>query len=110
MEAVLKLLGLGVKDYFKDKMNCFDFFIVLTSIVEMLSGGGGGVSALRAFRLFRIFKMARSWVSLKRLIDSIIVTLGSIGPFSILLAIFIYIFSLLGMQLFAGELKFDSDG
>ena len=110
IEAVLKIVGLGFKDYFNDKMNCFDFIIVVISILEIVMDGGGGISALRAFRLFRIFKMARSWVSLKRLLDSIIVTLGSIGPFSILLGIFIYIFSLLGMQMFAGVLKFDKDG
>ena len=60
IEAFLKIVGLGAKDYFKAKINCFDFLIVLFSIMELLMDGGGGVSALRAFRLFRVFKMARS--------------------------------------------------
>jgi hypothetical protein len=36
-------------------------------------------------------------------------TINQIGNFMVLLGIFIYVFSLLGMQLFAGKLKFDED-
>ena len=49
-------------------------------------------------------------MNLRRLIESVYVTLKSIGPVSILKSIFIFIFSLLGMNLFAGELKFDKNG
>jgi hypothetical protein len=75
-----------------------------------MSDGGGAVSALRAFRLFRIVKLARSWESLKILLDSIAHTIAAIGNFTILLGLFIYVFSLLGMQFFAGKLRFDNEG
>ena len=68
------------------------------------------MSALRAFRLFRIVKLARSWESLKLLIDSIAHTIAAIGNFTILLALFIYVYALLGMQFFANKLKFDKFG
>jgi voltage-dependent calcium channel L type alpha-1D len=75
-----------------------------------MKDGGGAVSALRAFRLFRIVKLARSWESLKILLDSIAHTIAAIGNFTILLVLFIYVYSLLGMQFFAGELRFNKDG
>ena len=54
--------------------------------------------------------MARSWESLKILLDSIADTITAIGNFTILLGLFIYVYSLLGMQFYAGKLRFDKDG
>lgn len=69
-EMVIKLIGLGVKDYARDKFNIFDAIIVILSIVEMLidavsgsSATGGAISAFRGVRLLRVFKLARSWKS-----------------------------------------------
>ena len=47
---------------------------------------------------------------LRTLLDSIIFTVTSIKDYTILLALFIYVFALLGMSQYAGFLKFDSDG
>jgi hypothetical protein len=74
------------------------------------SSSGTAVSALRAFRLIKIIKLALRWDSLKLLIDSIAHTISAIGNFTILLCLFIYVYSLLGMQFFAGSVKFDLDG
>ena len=34
-EMVVKLLGLGFKEYYKDKFNCFDFVIVIVSSIDV---------------------------------------------------------------------------
>ena len=60
--------------------------------------------------MFRIVKLARSWESLKILLDSIADTITAIGNFTILLGLFIYVYSLLGMQFYAGKLRFDKNG
>ena len=60
------------------------------------------MSSLRALRLLRVMKLARQWESLRLLINSIMHTLSSIGTFTILLALFIYVAALMGMQFFAG--------
>jgi hypothetical protein len=111
VEVILKLIGLSPKRFFKDKFNIFDSVIVLVSVVELFftSGSGGGVSALRAFRLFRIFKLFRTG-NLRVLLDSIAYTMGTIGNYVVLLGLFIYVYSLLGMQFFAGKLTFNKDG
>ena len=50
-EMALKLFGLGAQKYFQDNFNCFDFFVIVSSIVELAmapsSGDRGSMSALR---------------------------------------------------------------
>jgi len=67
-EMIIKLFGLGIKQYVKDRFNLFDMVIVLLSLADTaisLSGrsfeGGGAISAFRAFRLLRVFKLAKAW-------------------------------------------------
>jgi hypothetical protein len=65
---VFKLIGLGLKGYFRDNFNTFDCFIVFVSIVDFVFNmakplkdkfsGGGAIMAFRAFRLLRVFKLA----------------------------------------------------
>jgi hypothetical protein len=50
------------------------------------------------------------WDSLKLLMDSITHTISAVGNFTILLFLFIYIYSIFGMQFFAGKLKFNDEG
>ena len=79
------------------------------SLLEIALGSGGGFSALRAFRLFRVFKLFRVG-DLRILIDSIAFTVSTIGNYVVLLVLFIYVYALLGMQFFAGKLRFDEEG
>ena len=77
-----------------------------------MSGGSDGpgiFSSLRGFRLMKIFKLFRSG-DLKILLDSITFTLGTIGDYVILLMLFMYVFALLGMSIFAGKIRFDENG
>ncbi len=74
-----------------------------------LKSGGAAVSALRAFRLLRVFKIAKSWKKLHDMIKTISYTLKDISNFTVLLFLFIFVFSLLGMELFAHKVMFDSD-
>ena len=62
IEATLKIIGLGIKSYFKDKWNRFDFFIVILTIVAEIVAQAGGtqigsaVTFIRAMRLPRLLK------------------------------------------------------
>tara|TARA_B110000285_G_C15135783_1_gene626789 strand:- start:3165 stop:3731 length:567 start_codon:yes stop_codon:yes gene_type:complete len=74
-ELVIKLVGLGLRPFLKDRFNIFDGIIVLTSIygiVLELQGGGEANSillVLRTFRCFRIFKLFKVG-DLRVLVDS----------------------------------------
>lgn len=83
LEVIVKIIGLGLKEFVKDKFNIFDVFIVLISFIEViLVSGNGTFTSLRAFRLFRIFKLFRVG-ELRILIDCLIKTLKAIFPFII---------------------------
>ena len=53
------------------------------------------------FLQMRVLKLAQSWTTMKVLLSIIISTLGALGNLTFLLIIVIYIFAVLGMQLFA---------
>lgn len=115
VEVCIKTIGIGTRAFCSDQMNLFDALIVVVSIIEMImesisidegGSGGGAFSALRAFRLGRIFKMFKGG-DLRNLLNSIVMTIRNIYDYTILLALFIYVMSLLGMSQFAGKVKFD---
>uniref|UniRef100_A0A7S2F8U8 Calmodulin n=1 Tax=Florenciella parvula TaxID=236787 RepID=A0A7S2F8U8_9STRA len=113
-ELVIKLYAYGLKDYFADAFNNFDFVVVVVSIVELVlervvGYEGGGISALRAFRIFRVFKLAKQWKDLNDLLSKMLKTLNDIGYFAMLLVLFMYIYSLVGMQFFANKMHFNPD-
>ena len=70
-EMVIKLFGLGFKEYAKDTFNIFDAVVVALSMIELVLAkagvddmAGGAFSAIRSIRLLRVFKLARSWKAL----------------------------------------------
>ena len=98
-----------MKSFFREYFNIFDLAIVIISLLEItVLQNSRMLSSLRAFRLFKIFKLFNSG-DLRILIDSITFTLRSIADYSVLLALFIYVFALLGATFFAGNVKVDSD-
>lgn len=68
---------------------------------DSINSGRGAISAFRAFRLLRIFKLAKSWTSLKLLLQTIVKSLKDISSFSVLLFLLMFIYILLGMEIFA---------
>jgi hypothetical protein len=108
VEMLLKMAGLGLRVYIRDGFNLFDCLVVCLSFVEITieqvtGGGAGGLSVFRSFRLFRVFKLARSWKDLRDLLATILASLKKVSTAAVLLTIIIFIFALVGMQLYAGE-------
>ncbi|XP_035662883.1 sodium channel protein type 2 subunit alpha-like isoform X1 [Branchiostoma floridae] len=99
-EMVLKMIALGLKQYFTVGWNIFDSIIVTLSLVELGLEGVKGLSVLRSFRLLRVFKLAKSWPTLNLLISIIGNSLGALGNLTFILGIVVYIFAVIGMQLF----------
>jgi hypothetical protein len=93
---------------------CFDGIVGIISSTELIiifatpaaSSGSSAFSVLRSLRLFRIFKMAKNWQSLQSLLRTIASSLYEIGNFAALLILFMFIYSLVGMQLLANRLRF----
>nr|AKH03687.1 voltage-gated sodium channel alpha subunit LNav14a21+ [Lymnaea stagnalis] len=100
-EAFLKILAMSPVVYFKDGWNIFDSLIVALSLMELSMKELPGLSVLRAFRLLRVFKLAKSWPTLNMLIAIVARTMGALGNLIIVLAIVIFIFAVMGQQLFS---------
>ena len=66
--------------------------------------------AFRALRLLRMVKLSRQWNSLKQMMGKITQSTEDISSFSLLLLIFVYIFALLGIELFSCSALNDIDG
>merc|ERR1719232_1992104 len=99
LEAILELMALS-KEYFHSGWNIFDLIIVIASLIDLSVESINGISVLRGMRLMRVLKLAQSWTTMKVLLSIIISTLGALGNLTFLLIIVIYIFAVLGMQLF----------
>ncbi|XP_026065591.1 sodium channel protein type 4 subunit alpha B-like isoform X1 [Carassius auratus] len=99
-EMVLKLIALDPYYYFQVGWNIFDSIIVTMSLVELGLANVEGLSVLRSFRLMRVFKLAKSWPTLNMLIKIIGNSVGALGNLTLVLAIIVFIFAVVGMQLF----------
>uniref|UniRef100_A0A4W4HP60 Sodium channel protein n=1 Tax=Electrophorus electricus TaxID=8005 RepID=A0A4W4HP60_ELEEL len=99
-EMVFKIIALDPYYYFQQGWNIFDSFIVCLSLMELGLSNVEGLSVLRSFRLLRVFKLAKSWPTLNTLIKIIGNSVGALGNLTLVLAIIVFIFAVVGMQLF----------
>uniref|UniRef100_A0A8B9W5C0 Sodium channel protein n=1 Tax=Anas zonorhyncha TaxID=75864 RepID=A0A8B9W5C0_9AVES len=104
-EMVLKIIAMDPFYYFQVGWNIFDSFIVTLSLVELFLSSVDGLSVLRSFRLLRVFKLAKSWPTLNMLIKIIGNSVGALGNLTLVLAIIVFIFAVVGMQLFGKNYK-----
>ncbi|GLD52232.1 voltage-dependent T-type calcium channel subunit alpha-1H-like protein, partial [Lates japonicus] len=100
LEMLLKLLALGLFGYIKNPYNGFDSVIVIISVWEIVGEAEGGLSVLRTFRLLRVLKLVRFLPALRRQLVVLMKTMDNVATFCMLLMLFIFIFSILGMHLF----------
>ncbi|NXP51504.1 SCN5A protein, partial [Heliornis fulica] len=108
-EMILKIIALDPYYYFQQHWNIFDSVIVTLSLIELglpkhkskkERRKGGTLSVLRSFRLLRVFKLAKSWPTLNTLIKIIGNSLGALSNLTLVLAIIVFIFAIVGVQLF----------
>ncbi|XP_039223859.1 voltage-dependent T-type calcium channel subunit alpha-1H isoform X2 [Crotalus tigris] len=100
LEMLLKLLAFGIWGYIKNPYNIFDGIIVVISVWEIIGQADGGLSVLRTFRLLRVLKLVRFMPALRRQLVVLMKTMDNVATFCMLLMLFIFIFSILGMHLF----------
>eukprot|EP00743_Colponemidia_sp_Colp-15_P005327 GILK01005729.1.p1 GENE.GILK01005729.1~~GILK01005729.1.p1 ORF type:complete len:1755 (-),score=280.80 GILK01005729.1:102-5366(-) len=104
-EVILKLYVYRI-EYFRDNWNKFDFLVVLGSDVFLiLSFVDSSYTALakvaRVFRLLRTMKLLNTAKSFRTLFLTFISSLPSLANIGILLFLFIYIYAVLGVNLFS---------
>uniref|UniRef100_A0A8C6QVI4 Sodium channel protein n=1 Tax=Nannospalax galili TaxID=1026970 RepID=A0A8C6QVI4_NANGA len=104
-EMCLKILALDPYEYFRHGWNIFDSIVALLSLADVLYhlSHPNSRSFLASFRVLRVFKLAKSWPTLNTLIKIIGHSVGALGNLTVVLTIVIFIFSVVGMQLFGSR-------
>jgi hypothetical protein len=116
-EMGMKLTAIGPKKYVMDKMNWLDGGVVTLSLVELamgaISGDGGGdltaFQTMRVFRTFRVLRVARVLRQLRSMQTILGVIQKSADGFlyiTVLMFVFVFIYTLLGIQVFGGFFSF----
>ncbi len=116
-EMVIKLAALHC-NYFKEGWNCFDFFLVAVSIVDLIleivgSGGQSGFNptilrVLRIFRVARLLRLVRQAKGIRLLLTTLVSSLPSLFNVASLLLLLLFVFAILGVNLFS-EVTTDGD-
>lgn len=113
LEAFIKIVGVGAKNYIKSNSNKFDFFVVVTSILDiiltntlnstisLLRMGPQLIRIIRVLRVSRLVRLFKSLNSLKSLIDVIGFALPAIANVLSLLLLIFFIYAILGVNLFS---------
>ncbi|XP_048869527.1 voltage-dependent T-type calcium channel subunit alpha-1I isoform X1 [Brienomyrus brachyistius] len=109
LEMILKLTAFGLFSYLRNAYNIFDGIIVIISVCEIIGQSDGGLSVLRTFRLLRVLKLVRFMPALRRQLVVLMKTMDNVATFCMLLMLFIFIFSILGMHIFGCKFSLKTD-
>jgi hypothetical protein len=113
-ECIMKIFGMGFREYIRVNFNKLDFFIVVTSALDMIGeamateGEGSGFAVFKIFRMFRLFRVLRVMRILykNKNLKRVLVTVFGSGAALANLILFIFfavlIFAIGGMHLLSG--------
>lgn len=118
-ELLIKVYALGPKEYVSDRFNIFDAIISILGFVQTMVEASIDLSALRSFKVGRVMRLMRLtrvarlgrfvkyFVRLQEIVKIIGRSLASLVYISLLLLLFMFMFAILGMQLFGGKFDFE---
>ena len=118
-ECLFKVLGLGLKTYFKDKYNVFDLGItsIICLVVTLLSWLDffisedlSFISVLRIMRMLRILHLVENNLSFEILQDATFKLIPYMFGYSILIFFYLFINLLLNLKLYSGKIRYDRFG
>ncbi|XP_031570121.1 sodium channel protein 60E-like [Actinia tenebrosa] len=104
LEFFLKVIGFGLVKYFSSVWNCLDALIVSVSVACLF--GNPNLSVFRSFRTIRALRPLRAISRLggmRVVINALFAAIPGIGNVLVISILFWLMFSILGVQLFAGK-------
>ncbi|XP_062560183.1 voltage-dependent calcium channel type A subunit alpha-1-like isoform X10 [Armigeres subalbatus] len=112
VETVLKIIGFGARNFFKDMWNVFDLITVIGSIVDalilLLWENSFNVGFLRLFRAARLIKLLRQGDTIRILLWTFVQSFKALPYVCLLIAMLFFIYAIIGMQVF-GNIELDPD-
>lgn len=116
IEIVLKVFGFGMVKFCSDPLNCINACVGIMNIIEIIfadslrssniSVSFQAFNTLRIFKVMRMLRLLKPMKSMKILLQVIGSAISSFVYTSLLLLLFLFIYSLFGMQLFGGRFDF----
>ncbi|XP_058802800.1 voltage-dependent calcium channel type A subunit alpha-1 isoform X3 [Phymastichus coffea] len=118
IECIMKIAAFGVRNFFKDPWNTFDFITVIGSIVDALVVEFGdaiarlfqagakkrenfiNVGFLRLFRAARLIKLLRQGYTIRILLWTFVQSFKALPYVCLLIAMLFFIYAIIGMQVF----------
>ena len=99
VEAALRLIAVYPRPqrYFKDPWNCFDFAIIVLSVIPI---SGQFSTIARLVRLLRITRLVTKSNELRAIVSTLVRSIPSIFNILILLSILFFIYAIVGHHLF----------
>jgi voltage-gated sodium channel len=99
IEAILRLVALYPRPqrYFRDAWNCFDFAIIIVSLMPFAAGFS---TAARLVRLLRITRLITKSTELRAIVSTLFRSIPSILNILIVLSIILFIYAIVGHHLF----------
>ncbi|KRX06413.1 hypothetical protein PPERSA_05026 [Pseudocohnilembus persalinus] len=108
IEIMIQVIMYG-KQFFKQKWNCFEFFLLITALVgsfwreagsESLEKQGEIKIMLRLFQVFRACRLVKSFRFLQQMFSTLTFVLPQVGPVAGIFLLCLLIFTLFGQQIF----------
>lgn len=99
LEAVIKIGAAWPRplDYFKSSWNCFDFSLIVLSLLPF----SGGLAMIgRILRLFRVVRLITVLPELRLIVETLIRSIPSMLNIMLLMGIIFFIYGVAGYQLF----------
>lgn len=107
VEAILKIIA-NKFDYFKDSWNIFDFIIVVSTIIILCLNWIGIANKIKligvvllSLRTARLFRLLHKYKKLHDIYETLLEATPAMGALGLLLMLFIFMFAIIGMSLFA---------
>ena len=109
IEATVKIIAMGFVmekgAYLRDPWNWLDFIVVVTSWLSVFPSMAN-VSFIRTFRLFRPLRSFTSFPAMKAIVTTLLSSIAKLGEITIVAFLFFYIFSILGLALWHGDIHY----
>merc|ERR1719317_1094958 len=103
-EAILKIIGLGWRQYIRSGWNKFDFFIVIIGLFSLFQfAGNASFNVLRLCRIGRVLRLINKAKTLRTLFLTLVYSLPSLWNIGLLLLVVHFVYAVIGMHLFKLE-------
>lgn len=120
LECLIKIAAYGFISYLQfSYYHVLDLLLVLVGVCDAITVFGFltpaervqsvQMTCFKTFRICRLFKLQNHWGSFQVLLETLRTTLTSILPFFCLLAVLVYTFTLVGLELFAYRAKLSKE-